>query len=307
MGVVADMPRTPAGLAVRAGRLPFLTASLLPAAIGAAMAGGSGRVGLAGLGVLAVAMGHLSANLMNDLGDAATGVDALDERYFGFFGGSKLMQRGRVSSRAYLVGSLAAAGVSLAAVVVLAVAYRSALPLGVAAGAVLLSWAYSAWPVRLSYRYLGEATVFVLFGPVATLAGYYAACGEVGGSGVWLVSLLMGLMTAGILLANEVPDAPQDSAAGKRNWVGLIGASRGWAAYLLVACVATALAGAAVWLGAVGPMGWLAMGTLVPAGCAAGVLRRYWRDKPQLVRSARWAIGAQTWMGLSLLAGALTR
>jgi 1,4-dihydroxy-2-naphthoate octaprenyltransferase len=307
MTLAAQTPATSAGLALRAGRLPFLTASLLPASVGAAMAGDAARPGVAVLGVLAVAMGHLSANLMNDVGDAASGVDALDERYFGFFGGSKLIQRGVVSRRVYVAASLVAAGVSLAAVGVLAWVYGSLLPLGVAAGAVLLAWAYSARPLRLSYHYVGEATVFVLFGPVATLAGYYAASGRAWSPAVLWAAAPMGLMTAGILLANEVPDAAEDARARKRNLVALVGAGRGWLLYAGLVLAAMLVAVWGIWRGMLPAAAWGAAGTVVPAGGAAWILRRHWRDKPQLVRSARWAILAQTWMGLSLLAGTLMR
>ncbi|NBB94308.1 MAG: hypothetical protein GVY16_01025, partial [Planctomycetes bacterium] len=115
-----SIPQRRLGQAVQAGRLPFLTVSVLPAAVGAAMGGGATRPALAGLGVLAVGAGHLSANLMNDIGDAATGVDAFDMRHFGFFGGSKLIQRGQASRRAYWAASLAAAAACLAAVGTLA-------------------------------------------------------------------------------------------------------------------------------------------------------------------------------------------
>ncbi len=307
MTLVEHIPQSRIGLAVRAGRLPFLTASILPAVVGVAMARPPRNPALAALGMLAVAMAHLSANLMNDLGDAATGVDAIDERYFGFFGGSKLIQRGVVSSRAYLAGSLAAAGVSLGAVGALAMAYGSLLPLAVAAGAVLLAWAYSARPLRLSYHFAGEATVFVLFGPLAALAGYYAACGQAWSPVVLWVALPMGLMTAGILLANEVPDAAEDAHARKRNLVALVGAGRGWLLYAAAVIAAVGIAALAVWRGGLGPGGWLAMATLAPAGLAVRVLRRNWGQKARLVRSAGLAIAAQTWMALSLLAGALTR
>ncbi|NBB95227.1 MAG: hypothetical protein GVY16_05755 [Planctomycetes bacterium] len=167
---------------------------------------------------------------------------------------------------------------------------------------MLLAWAYSAGP-KLSYRYGGEATVFLLFGPVATLAGHYAATGQAWSPPVLLVSLPLGLMTTGILIANEVPDAPQDASASKRNLVGLVGPQRGWLLYLVVAGVAASLVCVATWQAGVGPIGWMSLAALLPAGAATGVLRRHWRDKPRLVRSAALAILAQTLMAVGLLAG----
>jgi 1,4-dihydroxy-2-naphthoate octaprenyltransferase len=241
---------------------------------------------------------------MNDLGDAATGVDAIDMRHFGFFGGSKLIQRGQASRLAYLAASLAAATVCLAAVAMLAWVRGEAWPLAAAGGAVLLAWAYSAGP-KLSYHYGGEATVFLLFGPVATLAGHYAATGQAWSLQVFLASLPLGLMTAGILISNEVPDAPQDATARKRNLVALVGPRRGWVLYGAVAGVAALLACVAVWQAGFGPIGWASLAAVLPAGAATGVLRRHWRDKPRLVRSAALAILAQTVMAVGLLVGAL--
>jgi 1,4-dihydroxy-2-naphthoate octaprenyltransferase len=305
MDVPHDIPRSSTGRAIRAGRLPFLTASLLPAAVGAAMGGESARPVLAGVGVLAVGAGHLSANLMNDVGDAATGVDAMDERYFGFFGGSKLIQLGVVPAGVYFAASMAAAVISLAAAGVLAAVWRDGWPLAIAGAAVLLAWTYSAGPIPLSYHYAGEAAVLLLFGPVATLAGYYAATGVLWSAEVLLASLPLGLMTASVLVANEVPDASEDAVAGKDNLIGLLGAGRGWLAYLGVVAVAIGLAAVTIVAAPLSSTAWLALGAAVPASLAGSVLRRNFRQKARLVRSAALAILAQAWLAVGLLLGAL--
>jgi ABC-type dipeptide/oligopeptide/nickel transport system ATPase component len=77
---------------VRALRLPFITASILPFVFGSLIERTAfGYTGFC-LGFLAVISVHLSANLINDYADSASGADAHDLRFFGFFGGSKLIQ-----------------------------------------------------------------------------------------------------------------------------------------------------------------------------------------------------------------------
>jgi len=295
-----------ARLWLRALRLPFATASLLPYVYGAAIAGGAFRAGRFALGLVAVLATHLAANLINDVADSASGADWQDLRSYRFFGGSKVIQEGRLSARA--CRRAAAALAVLAALSVLALAWqleRPALLAGLAA-ALLLGWGYSCPPLQLSYRRLGEATVFLLFGPAAVALAVFAQVGRPPAPGQWLLSLPFGFMTAGILLANEVPDCSEDAAVGKRTLVGWIGCERGFVLFGAAAAAAYLLIVAGVLLGMAGELALLALGTLPLVWRAAGILRRRCRDKAELVRSSRLAVAAHALAGLALIADAWT-
>lgn len=288
---------------VRALRLPFLTASVGPYLGGAFVPDVPFRPIRFVLGLTAVVCCHLSANLINDVADAESGADSADPEYHGFFGGSKLIQAGAVPKSRYRAGGIVLGLVATGCVLVLAGLMRQAMPLWFFAVVLGLAWSYSQRPLQLSYRYLGELTVFGLFGPATVVGAAAIQRGALVFGPEVLVSLPLGLMTAGILLANEVPDAPTDAAAGKRNLVTLLGADRGWAAYLLCCAVAWGMLGSMLRGGLIGPAGWSAM-LSVPAGVgAATVLRRHPRDKHKLHASSKLAILAQGLTAGGVIAG----
>ena len=76
---------------IRALRLPFLSASILPFVFGSLVVRKQFNLPAFILGLMAAAFTHLSANLINDYADSKSGVDWQDKRFFGFFGGSKLI------------------------------------------------------------------------------------------------------------------------------------------------------------------------------------------------------------------------
>lgn len=286
-------------------RLPFLSASVGPYLAGAFVPDAPFRPIRFSLGLAAVIGCHLSANLINDVADAESGADSADLDHHGFFGGSKLIQAGMVSKSWYRAGGIVLGLLATACVCVLAWLMQQALPLWFFAVVLGMAWSYSQRPMRLSYRYLGELTVLGLFGPATVVGAAAIQRGAMVFGPEVLVSLPVGLMTAGILLANEVPEAPTDAAAGKRNLVTLVGPERGWAVYLLCCAVAWGMLGALLRGGLIGPMGWTAM-LSVPAGLgSAAVLRRHPRDKYKLHASSKLAILAQALAVGGILAGGL--
>jgi 1,4-dihydroxy-2-naphthoate octaprenyltransferase len=291
------------GTWLRAGRVAFLSASFLPFTCGVLVGSGEEPWGAIGLGALAVAGGHLYANLLNDHGDARTGVDERDPMYWRFFGGSKLIQEGRRTARSYWLAAMIVGGISALCVVLLAALHEQWWALGAFAGVMFLAAAYSLPPLRLSYRHGGEVTVFLLFGPAATLAGHFARTGELWSVEALLYSVPLGLMTMGILIANEVPDAQTDAAGGKRNLIGLFGRRKGWMLYGVVVVTAMACIACLILVEVISSAGWLAMLGLIPAGSAVVRMRIHYADKTELVGSAKRVILAQILTSLGLMGG----
>ncbi len=294
-----------AGDVVRALRLPFCAASALPYVAGAFVAAGPTRWDLFALGLAAVVGTHLSANLINDVADDANTVDRQDPRYFGFFGGSQLIQEGRLSRRAYIAGAAGFGGAAGLAIV-LAAWLSGAWEAVVFFAAILLAgWSYSHPPLRLAGRGLGELTVFVLFGPACVVGGAYLQQGGWPGEAAWWVAVPMGLLTAAILVANEIPDARVDAAGGKRTLVVRIGASRGWVllAGVLGAVYASVVAGTAV--GAIGPWGLAALGTAPLAAAVVGRARRYQGPREAFVPVSKGVIALQLIAAALLLLGVI--
>jgi 1,4-dihydroxy-2-naphthoate octaprenyltransferase len=80
---------------------------------------------------------------------------------------------------------------------------------------VALSLAYSAPPLRLVHRGVGELVTALGFGPVTTLGTYYVLARQWSGEAVY-ASLPVAVLIALVLYVNEVPDRAGDAAVGKR-------------------------------------------------------------------------------------------
>ena len=90
--------------------------------------------------------------------------------------------------------------------------------LGIGAVGVVLSLAYSAPPLRLVHRGLGEPVTALGFGPVMAVGTYFACTGRWSWQPV-LASLPVALLIALVLYVNQVPDRAGDAAAGKRTLI----------------------------------------------------------------------------------------
>ena len=91
---------------------------------------------------------------------------------------------------------------------------------------VPLAYGYTAPPLKLAYRGLGELNVFVLMGPLMVLGGFLVH--RAAGSRVALTaSLPIGCLVAAILHANNLRDLDDDRALGKQTLATIVGP--GWA------------------------------------------------------------------------------
>lgn len=294
--------------AVVIGRLPFLTASLIPVALAAAWvmatdgAPASFPWGLFGLVLAGAAFLHLAANLFNDYFDWTSGTDEQNNDYFlPFSGGSRSIELGIATPKKLaILGTLALA---VAAACGIAVALQGR-PLVFAFGAVgaLSGFFYTAPPLRLAARRgLGELFVGLNFGPLMTAGAAYALRGSVE-TGDFLIGIPMGLLTTAILWVNEFPDTPADLRAGKVHLVATLGVSRARWGYLTL--LAAAYGGAlALALSGIAPRGSLLVLLAVPIAAWTGtmVVRRY-ADR-SLAKASAGTIALHLVSGLLTCAG----
>jgi 1,4-dihydroxy-2-naphthoate octaprenyltransferase len=110
----------------------------------------------------------------------------------------------------------------------------------------LLGWAYSAPPLALMKRGLGEVTVSLTWGLVVVGADYVQR-GQFFVIPV-AVALSFALLVGNILVINGFPDAVSDAQVGKRTLVVRLGTRHVAWLYLLVALLAHAWLVAGVWL-----------------------------------------------------------
>jgi 1,4-dihydroxy-2-naphthoate octaprenyltransferase len=286
-----------------ATRLPFLTATLVPVGLGAAVAARHGlfRWGWFVAALVAAIAVHLGLNMANDIFDDASGADAANVTPTPFSGGSRVIQYGLVSRRAMIAGCAAFYALAVGLGLFLA-AERGWGLLVIGAVGVALSLAYSAPPLRLVHRGLGEPVTALGFGPVMSAGTYYAITGH------WrweaaLASLPVAVLIALVLYVNQVPDRHGDAAAGKRTLIVRWSApavQRGYAV-----SVVAAFAGIVV-LAATGVTPWWTLVALAPAPMGWRVRRdlRAHYDEPYALLGAMQAnIGLHLFTGLLMIAG----
>jgi 1,4-dihydroxy-2-naphthoate octaprenyltransferase len=210
-------PKLPFGwLFLRATRLPFLTATFVPVLLGLAVAGWTNGFDwwVALLALLGGACIHLGLNVANDVFDTASGADAANMNPTQFSGGSRVVHYGLLSLRQIALMSFGfyAAGIAIG-LVLAATRGWGLLWLGVAG--VILSVFYTAPPLRLVHRGVGEIVVALGFGPIMTLGAYFVQARQYDLEPL-LASIPVGILIALVLYVNEVPDRPADARAGKR-------------------------------------------------------------------------------------------
>lgn len=202
-----------------ATRLPFLTATIVPVALGGAVAANDGRFawGWWLLCLLAAVAAHLGINVINDVADADSGSDGANVTPTPFSGGSRVIQYGLVSRRA--MAATATALYAVAGVVGLVLALtRSTSLLWLGALGLVLGYGYTAKPFRFVHRGLGEPVVALGFGPIMAAGTYLAVTREFSWEAVY-ASLPVGLLCAMILYVNQVPDRIADAKTGKRTLI----------------------------------------------------------------------------------------
>ena len=203
-------------LFLRATRLPFLSATFVPILLGIAVAGYVNGFNwwLALLTLVGGAAIHLGVNVFNDVFDTQSGADEANVNPTQFSGGSRVILYGLVSMRtmAMLASAFFAVGIGIG-VYLAATRGWDLLWLGVAGA--LIGFFYTAPPLRLVHRGLGEVAVAVGFGPIMALGAYFVQAREYALEPA-LASLPVAILIALILYVNEVPDRPGDAASGKR-------------------------------------------------------------------------------------------
>ncbi len=207
----------PLSTLLRMTRPGFLAITVVGVLLGLASADVCGHPPQAGaaLATLVLALlAHAAGNVLNDVHDAESGADAANTQgIFPFTGGTRLIQQGQVTVRQTRDLARALLIVLLPAGVLLAVLTSPAV-LVIGAVGLFLAWAYSAPPLALMTRGLGELTVAFVWALVVVGAD------AVQRGSVFIVPVFMalgyGLMIANILLINGVTDAAADAQVGKR-------------------------------------------------------------------------------------------
>jgi len=132
------------------------------------------------------------------------------------------------------------------------VALRGPWVIAFALGGFLLSFAYTAPPLRLKKRGLGELDVLLTWGPLMVAGTYFSATGHLPWQ-VWVASLPYSLLCTAVLMAKHTDKIPYDEPLRIRTVPVLLGrvrslaATRGLIAGYYVAVLAAVAARALPW------------------------------------------------------------
>ena len=210
-----------------------------------------------------------ATNVLNDAEDALTGADD----YAG--SGASMAMRGKwiTPAQARLIAIILFAAASLLGVGIALGAHRPGLLL-LGAGAVVVGWAYTAPPLRLAYRPLGEAASGLPMG-IGIVWGTAAAQTSTVPGSVWWSGVALALLTAGILHANNARDRVHDAAVGKRTLATWLSPDAVVLEFrILLIGVAAVFAAAFIARG----LPWWCLGVVIPAGLAVRAATRSHRD-----------------------------
>jgi 1,4-dihydroxy-2-naphthoate octaprenyltransferase len=220
---------------IAAIRPKTLGASLCPVLVGATLARVDGvfkwdRVLVALAGALLL---QIASNLANDLFDGLRGTDGATR-----VGPQRAVGSGLVTPRA-MVSALGLTLVFAALPAAWLAVYASPVFLAIGMLGAMCAVGYTAPPLALAYRGLGDVFVFLFFGPIA-VAGTRAAC-----DGAWTMpAFVCGLATGAIgvclLATNNLRDEAGDRASGKRTIVVRFGA--GFVRNIVKLCINVAIA-----------------------------------------------------------------
>jgi 1,4-dihydroxy-2-naphthoate octaprenyltransferase len=185
-----------------------LPAAIAPVVVATALAGSDADFIAAGLALVVSLSLQVGVNYANDYSDGIKGTD--DNRV----GPTRLVASGLTSAKSVKQAAFISFAVAAATGLLLAVS-TSLWLIAIGAAAILAAWTYTGSKRPYGYLGLGEISVFLFFGLVATMGSYYVQTELV----TWksfMVAIPMGALACAILAINNLRDRAQDELVGKK-------------------------------------------------------------------------------------------
>ena len=158
---------------------------------------------LTGLGI------QISTNFCNDYFDFIKGADTAERK-----GPLRVTQSGLVSLAT--MKKACVISLSLTALCGLFLLWEGGMVIAILlALSLLLAVGYTAGPIPLAYKGLGDLFVFVFFGPIACLSCYYLQTCSISFA-CNIVGIALGSLSTAILAVNNIRDIEEDKKAGKQ-------------------------------------------------------------------------------------------
>ena len=221
-------------------RLPFLTATIVPILLGAAVASQLGYETdwiYFAMTMFGGFLLHIGTNTSNDYFDHTSGTDEANYNYMvPFSGGSRSIQMGLISAK----------GMLNVAIITFALSALVGIPLIMKAGVNILYLGiigflsglfYTAPPFRFASRKgMGELLIGLNFGPLMVTGSFLV---QTSGDLTYVMDAALsgipiGFLVAAIVFVNQFPDHDGDKATGKNNLVVVFGPEKARIGYVFL-------------------------------------------------------------------------
>jgi 1,4-dihydroxy-2-naphthoate octaprenyltransferase len=172
--------------------------------------------------ILGILLAHTGNNLMNDLADTDVGLDT--DAYPRALYAPHPILSGLVT-REQLLGAIVGCTLADFVIMVVLASQRGWPVIAFAVGGFLLSYAYTAPPLRLKKHGLGEPDVFLTWGPLMVAGTYFSATGHLPWQ-IWVASIPYGLLCTTVLMGKHIDKIPYDEPTGTRTIPVILGEHR---------------------------------------------------------------------------------
>jgi 1,4-dihydroxy-2-naphthoate octaprenyltransferase len=185
-----------------------LSAAIAPVVVASALAGSDFNWFRAALALKVAVWLQIGVNYANDYSDGVKGTD--ENRV----GPTRLVASGLASAKAVKNAAFISFAIASVAGVWLSL-LTSPLLILIGVLAIAAAWGYTGGKNPYGYSGLGEISVFVFFGLVATMGTYYVQTENLTVLS-FIVAIPMGALACAILEINNIRDRAQDELVGKR-------------------------------------------------------------------------------------------
>ena len=200
---------------IAGARPKTLPAAIAPVLVGTSFAGYNASFLHTFLALTVALSLQIGVNYANDYSDGIKGTD------FDRVGPMRLVGSGAATADS--VKKAAFISFFVAAIAGLILASRTSwLLIILGAICIIAAWTYTGGPKPYGYQAMGEVSVFIFFGVVATVGTYYVQTESVSRE-VILASFAIGALACAILVLNNLRDLPSDEVAGKKTLAVVMG------------------------------------------------------------------------------------
>jgi 1,4-dihydroxy-2-naphthoate octaprenyltransferase len=200
---------------IAGARPKTLPAAIAPVLVGTSFARYNATFLHTLLAVIVALSLQVGVNYANDYSDGIKGTDA--DRV----GPMRLVGSGAATPDAVKKAAFLSFFIASLAGLILA-SRTSWLLVALGALCILAAWTYTGGPKPYGYQALGEVSVFIFFGVVATVGTYYVQTESVSRDAL-LASFAMGALACAILVLNNLRDLEKDQLSNKKTLAVVMG------------------------------------------------------------------------------------